>query len=109
MWRKAIIDAIRTDPEWKNGEYTSQPRGLRFAAQLLFLMGSSPLVRQKAAPTLKKADELFEKGVSDSLARLDANDVLYAVESSFDYDPYCGAWNAFPRPAPGDFNPPPTT
>jgi homoserine O-acetyltransferase len=87
MWRKAVIDAIRTDPEWKNGEYASQPRGLRFAAQLLFLMSSSPLQRQKAAPTLLKADLVFEKGVSDSLARLDANDLLYAVESSFDYDP----------------------
>jgi homoserine O-acetyltransferase len=87
MWRKAIIDAIRTDPEWKGGEYTTQPRGLRFAAEILFLMSSSPLERQKAAPTLQKADEAFEKGVSGSLARLDANDLLYAVESSFDYDP----------------------
>jgi homoserine O-acetyltransferase len=87
MWRKTIIDAIRTDPEWKNGKYTSQPRGLRFAAQMLFLMSSSPLQRQKAAPTLQKADEVFEKGVSDSLLRLDANDLLWAVEGSFDYDP----------------------
>jgi len=87
IWRKAIIDAIRTDPEWKGGKYTSQPRGLRFAAQVLFLMSSSPLERQKAAPTLKQADEVFEKGVSDLLTRLDANDLLYAVESSSDYDP----------------------
>jgi homoserine O-acetyltransferase/O-succinyltransferase len=87
MWRKAIIDAIRTDPEWKNGEYAAQPRGLRFAAELLFLMSSSPLQRQKAAPTLRKADEVFEKGVSGLLAQLDANDLLYAVESSADYDP----------------------
>jgi homoserine O-acetyltransferase len=87
MWRKTIIDAIRTDTEWKVGEYTSQPRGLRFAAQVLFLMSSSPLQRQKVAPTLKQADEVFEKGVADLLARLDANDLLYAVESSFDYDP----------------------
>jgi homoserine O-acetyltransferase/O-succinyltransferase len=87
MWRKAVIDAIRTDLEWKEGNYTSQPRSLRFAAQLLYLMRSSPLQRQMAAPTLRKADEVFEKGVSASLARLDANDLLYAVESSFDYDP----------------------
>src|SRR5262249_11256056 len=87
MWRKAVIDAIRTDPDWKGGEYTAQPRGLRFAAELLFLMSSSPLQRQKAAPTLQKADDVFEKGVSDLLARLDANDLLYAVESSSDYDP----------------------
>src|SRR5262245_273653 len=87
MWRKAIIDAIRTDPEWKGGEYTSQPRGLRFAAEMQFLMSSSPLQRQLSAPTLKKADEVFEKGVSDLVARLDANDMLYAFESSSDYDP----------------------
>ena len=87
MWRKAIIDAIRTDPEWKGGEYTSQPRGLRFAAEMQFLMSSSPIQRQKAAPTLKKADEVFDKGVSDLAARLDANNMLYAFESSSDYDP----------------------
>jgi homoserine O-acetyltransferase len=50
-------------------------------------MSSSPLQRQKAAPTLRQADGVFETGVSDLLARLDANDLLYAVESSFDYDP----------------------
>jgi homoserine O-acetyltransferase len=87
MWRKSIIDAIRTDPEWDDGDYKAQPHGLRFAAQMLFLMGSSPLQRQKEAPTLEKADEVFAKGVSDRLALLDANDVLYAVQSSFDYDP----------------------
>src|SRR5262245_45030291 len=90
MWRKTIIDAIRSDPDWKGGEYSSQPRGLRFAAQVLFLMSSSPLQRQKAAPTLKQADEAFEKGISDLLTRMDANDLLYAVESSSDYDPSPG-------------------
>ena len=90
MWRKAVVDAIRTDPEWKEGEYKSQPRGLQFAAQVLFLMSGSPLQRQQAAPTLQKADEVFEKGVSERLALLDANDLLYAVESSSDYDPSPG-------------------
>jgi len=87
MWRKAIIDAIRTDPDWKGGEYKSQPRGLRFAAEMQFLMSSSPLQRQQSAPTLNKADEAFEKGVSALVSRLDANDMLYAFESSADYDP----------------------
>ena len=50
-------------------------------------MGSSPAVRQKQAPTSKAADEFFEKAVADTLARTDANDFLYAVESSRDYDP----------------------
>src|SRR5262249_21285462 len=64
MWRRTISDAIRTDPEWKGGEYTSQPRGLRFAAALLALMGSSAVQRQKEAPTPDKADKLLEDYVS---------------------------------------------
>src|SRR5262245_16493881 len=87
MWRRAVIDAIGADPGWQGGGYAAQARGLRFAARVPFLMGGSPLQRQEAAPTPEAADEVFERGVSDSLARLDANDLLYAVESSFDYDP----------------------
>jgi homoserine O-acetyltransferase len=87
MWRKLIIDAIRTDPEWNNGDYKSQPHGLRTAAQMLSLMSSNPVIRQKDAPTLKKADEMFDQEVSRRLQALDANDLAYAVDSSWDYDP----------------------
>jgi homoserine O-acetyltransferase len=87
MWRRMVIDAIRTDPEWKDGEYTTQPHGLRFAAEILAFMSSSPVQRQKEAPTLEKADEFLEDFVSRALKNMDANDVLYAVESSRDYDP----------------------
>src|SRR5262249_44184439 len=61
MWRKMVSEVIRTDPEWNNGDYKIQPRSLRFAAEVLFLMGSNPVVRQKQAPTTKTADEFFEK------------------------------------------------
>jgi homoserine O-acetyltransferase len=54
---------------------------------MILLMSSSPAVRQRQAPTAKAADEFFEKEVTGLLARLDANDVLYAVDSSRDYDP----------------------
>jgi len=64
-----------------------QPHGLRFAVQMLQLMGSSAVVRQKQAPTLKAADEFFEKEAAAMLSRTDANDLLYAVESSREYDP----------------------
>lgn len=87
MWRKTIIEAIRTDPEYQGGEYKTQPRSLRLAAQMLFLMSSNPVQRQTAAPTLKQADELFDKSITETLARMDANDTLYALASSFDYDP----------------------
>lgn len=90
MWRKLISDVIRTDPEWKNGAYETQPRALRTAAQMLFLMSSTPVIRQKDAPTLKAADALFEKEITARLKSMDANDLLYAVESSWDYDPEPG-------------------
>jgi homoserine O-acetyltransferase len=60
---------------------------LRLAAQMLFLMSSNPVIRQKQGPTLKEADEFFEKSVTTALATQDANDQLYAIESSRDYDP----------------------
>ena len=87
LWRNMAAGAIRTDPEWKEGEYTAQPHGLRLAAQMLQLMSSSPLVRQRQGPTAKEADAVFEKELAGLLARLDANDMLYALESSRDYDP----------------------
>ena len=93
LWRTMARDAIRTDPDWNGGEYTAQPRGLRFAAQMILLMSSSPTVRQKQAPTGPAADALFEKELAALLARLDANDVLYAVDSSRDYDPGPGLGN----------------
>lgn len=87
MWRKLIIDAIRTDPQWREGNYQAQPRGLKIAAEMMFLMSGNPVMRQKTAPTLTQADTVFAQGVADLVKRLDANDILYALESSRDYDP----------------------
>jgi homoserine O-acetyltransferase len=87
LWRNMAAGAIRTDAEWKGGEYKAQPHGLRFAAQMLQLMSSSPAVRQRQGPTQKAADAAFARELAGLLGRLDANDLLYAVESSRDYDP----------------------
>jgi homoserine O-acetyltransferase/O-succinyltransferase len=89
-WRKMIAESIRTDPEWKGGDYTTQPHGLRFATEMLFFVSSNPVLRQKEGPTLAAADKVLEKYVADALKRTDANDLLYAVESSYDYDPSPG-------------------
>ena len=86
-WRRMIIDTIRNDPEWRRGDYSAQPQSLRTAAQMLWLMSSNPVLRQKEAPTLAKTDEVFDKFVADYLKTGDANDVLYALEASRDYDP----------------------
>ena len=86
-WRRVVIDAIRNDPAWKGGDYIAQPPSLRTAAQMLWLMSSNPLLRQREAPTLQKADDLLDNFVADILKTHDANDVLFALEASRDYDP----------------------
>ena len=87
VWRRIVIDAIRNDPEWRNGDYTSQPPSLRTAAQMLWLMSSNPILRQNAAPTRADADRVIDQYVANYLKTGDANDLLYALEASHDYDP----------------------
>ncbi|HET7463095.1 MAG TPA: alpha/beta fold hydrolase [Longimicrobium sp.] len=87
MMRRMIMDAIRGDPEWRGGEYASQPRGLADAVHVLMLMTSAPLQQQKAAPTRAAADSLLDASVRRYTQTLDANDMLYAFDASRDYDP----------------------
>jgi homoserine O-acetyltransferase len=87
VWRRVIIDAIRGDAEWRGGDYTSQPPGLRVAGEILFLMSSNPVLRFNEAPTLAQADGVLDAYVKTFTASADANDVLYAVEASRDYNP----------------------
>ena len=87
VWRKTLIDAIRNDPAWQGGNYTAQPPSLGTAASLIFFMGSNPILRQEQMPTLAKADEALAESVTTAMRTLDANDVLYQVSASFDYDP----------------------
>jgi len=87
VWRKVVIDAIRNDPAWNGGEYQSQPPALRTAVGMLWLMGSNPVLRQKEAPTRARADEVLDTYIAQNLPHDDANDLLYQVESSADYDP----------------------
>src|SRR5712691_9672777 len=86
-WRRMIIDAIRNDSSWNGGEYKTQPSSLRTAAEMLWFMSSNPVLRQKEAPTLAKTDETLDKFVANITKDDDANDVLYALEASRDYDP----------------------
>jgi homoserine O-acetyltransferase len=87
IWRRIVIDAIRNDPAWQGGEYKAQPPSLRTAAEMLWLMGSNPVLRQREADTREKADAAIDAYVSRYLEAGDANDVLYALEASADYDP----------------------
>ena len=87
VWRRMIIDAIRNDPAWNGGEYKTQPPSLRTAAEMLWFMSSNPVLRQKEAPTLRQTDEKIDQFVNDYVKTSDANDVLYALQASHDYDP----------------------
>jgi homoserine O-acetyltransferase len=87
VWRKTIIDAIRNDPAWQDGNYTTQPPSLRTAASIIYFMGSNPPLRQQAMPTLAKADETLDAYLATAMREQDANDVLYQVGASWDYDP----------------------
>ena len=69
------------------GDYEVQPPSLRTAAGFLWLMSSNPPLRQKESPTLAATDAAFDAFVASYMKREDANDVLYAVEASRDYDP----------------------
>lgn len=87
VWRRIIIDAIRNDPAWKDGAYASEPPSLRTGIEMLWLISSNPVLRQAEAPTLAKADQVIETYVEENLKTRDANDLLYALEASHDYDP----------------------
>lgn len=87
MMRYMAIEAIKQDPAWMGGEYKTEPvEGLRTAAELVMVMGSSPLQMQKQAPTREAA----EKWVDNYLKRtttLDANNLIYQFDASRNYDP----------------------
>ncbi|MEP7155960.1 MAG: alpha/beta fold hydrolase [Betaproteobacteria bacterium] len=88
MWRKMLINAIRDDPEWKGGNYTTQPAaGVKAAAQFLVLAGAAPLQAQKSYPTREGADKFTDVAVARAASGIDANDLLYAVSASRNYDP----------------------
>jgi homoserine O-acetyltransferase/O-succinyltransferase len=90
MMRRLIIDAIRNDPEWDNGNYSTQPGAFRTASVFYVIATSGgTLAYQKLAPTREKADKLLDDRLSAPFTA-DANDTLYQWDSSRDYNPSAG-------------------
>jgi homoserine O-acetyltransferase len=86
MMRRLIIDSIRNDPDWKDGNYTTQPRAFRTAAVFFNIAtNGGTLAFQKMAPTREKADKLLDERLAAPFTA-DANDYLYQWEASGDYD-----------------------
>jgi len=87
LWRKALVDAIVTDPTWKDGNYTEPPRGMASAIGFLLIATSAPLQWQKQFPTAAAADKYLADQVSSRMRNTDANDMIYYFRASEDYDP----------------------
>ena len=88
IWRKMAIDGIREDPDWKNGDYAAQPRAaLQIASDFLVIAGSAPARMQEELPARDAADKYLDETLKRVRDGLDANDFLYAVEASRNYDP----------------------
>jgi homoserine O-acetyltransferase len=88
MWRKMIIDGIEQDPACEGGEYKTEPvTALRLASDISLIAGIAPHQEQKLAPTRDAADKLLADSIAREMAGDDANDVLYQLASSRNYDP----------------------
>jgi homoserine O-acetyltransferase len=82
------MDAIVNDPQYLKGDYVAEPQSaLRTAAGLMLIAGSAPIQMQLSLPSRDAADEFLQKYMPRQLEDLDANDLLYAVNASRDYDP----------------------
>jgi homoserine O-acetyltransferase len=83
--RRMQIESIRNDPDWNNGDYEQQPWRYTLAPSGALFIQSVVRI-QEAAPTREAADALYRKMVERG-RKGDANDRLYQLESSMDYDP----------------------
>ena len=89
MWRQLAINGIEADPAWQGGNYAAEPMtGLRAAENLLFVAGSAPLLYQRQYPTRITASAYAEQRVENAIKVLDANDLIYQLDSSRNYNPW---------------------
>jgi len=89
MWRQLAIDGIEADPAWQGGNYTTEPlTGMRTTESILFIAGSAPLYYQEHYPTRQAASAYAEQRVTEGLKHFDANDAIYQLDSSRNYNPW---------------------
>jgi homoserine O-acetyltransferase len=86
LWRRMVIDAIRSDPDWKNGDYTKTPRGWIAGYNILRMMIDSASALQHEVSNGAAADKFLDTN-RFAAEHVDANDILYSLKSSFSYDP----------------------
>jgi homoserine O-acetyltransferase len=87
MLRRMMIEMIRSDPAYNNGDYKEQPPSFRLAATFFSMAtsgGTQALYR--AAPTRVQADKVVEERLARPF-NADANNYIYSYEAARDYDP----------------------
>ena len=90
LWRRLVIDAIRSDPGYRDGDYDTQPHAVGFCWNLMNLLISGVADLEDELPDIPAADGVIQE--VDKIAREehDANDLLYQIDASRDYDPAAG-------------------
>jgi len=88
LWRAMVLDAIKSDPAWHDGDYVNQPSsGLRAAADLLIIAGTAPALMQREMPKRDSVESYLERTLPARIAQLDANDLIYQIDASRNYNP----------------------
>lgn len=87
MIRTAIMDALRTDPQYNGGDYAGPLKGMEAAQGYLWLMGTAPLNNHRQAPTRQEADSSIRLTIARGVANTDPNNMIWYFDASRDYDP----------------------
>jgi len=88
MWRQFCEDLIRKDPTWQEGEYQQQPPNLGLVAEMFAIAVAGPADAQRRAPTRAAANQVLAQVGARYGEHMDANDILYALEASRNYNPW---------------------
>ena len=90
MLRRMMLETIRNDPDYHGGNYTAQPRMMKYAINAYGIAtGGGTLAYQTLAPTAAKADKMVDDRLATPITA-DANDFIYQWEASHDYNPSAG-------------------
>ena len=91
VWRKTLIDAIRNDPAWRGGNYTAQPPVVEHRRLThLSSWAAIPCCARNSYPRSRRRMKCWPQTTATAMRQQDANDVLYQVSASWDYDPAPG-------------------
>ena len=90
MLRRMMLETIRNDPDYNGGNYTAQPRMMKYAINAYGIAtGGGTLGYQMLAPTAAKADKMVDERLATPITA-DANDFIYQWDASHDYNPSAG-------------------